>query len=400
MLRSSQLVYISLELLTALLAVGGNVLVVWAVVLNSRLQTITNLFVVSLAVADVAVGLVAVPFAVTISVGLCANFHGCLFMACLILVLTQGSIFSLLAIAIDRHIAIRNPLRYGSLVTGHRAKATIALCWLLSTVIGMTPMMGWNTGWNSTISNGSSSSSSNSSSSSCPSPLTRCQFEGVVTLDYMIYFNFLGCVLLPLLVMTAIYAHIFAAARRQLRLTGPKVALAPPPTTAARSRLRAELHAARSLALLVGVFALCWLPLHLLNSYHRLCQGCRRSPDTLMSAAIVLSHANSAINPVIYACRLSEFRLAFCKIPEQKVVRCCRRQGAVRPCEACITPSSSHVSQEDSSCITVVDGDLDQTQVGSSDPGGSVEQLPRCIVGFNVERGAGAGDRGGGGGLQ
>lgn len=66
MLRSSQLVYISLELLTALLAVGGNVLVVWAVVLNSRLQTITNLFVVSLAVADVAVGLVAVPFAVTI----------------------------------------------------------------------------------------------------------------------------------------------------------------------------------------------------------------------------------------------------------------------------------------------------------------------------------------------
>lgn len=66
MLRSSQVVYISLELLTALLAISGNVLVVWAVVLNSRLQTITNLFVVSLAVADVAVGLLAVPFAITI----------------------------------------------------------------------------------------------------------------------------------------------------------------------------------------------------------------------------------------------------------------------------------------------------------------------------------------------
>lgn len=66
MLMSSQLVYIILELLTALLAIGGNLLVIWAVVLNSRLQTITNLFVVSLAVADVAVGLLAVPFAVTI----------------------------------------------------------------------------------------------------------------------------------------------------------------------------------------------------------------------------------------------------------------------------------------------------------------------------------------------
>lgn len=66
MLRSSQLVYISLELLMALLAVAGNVLVCWAVCLNSNLQSITNFFVVSLAVADIAVGLLAVPFAITI----------------------------------------------------------------------------------------------------------------------------------------------------------------------------------------------------------------------------------------------------------------------------------------------------------------------------------------------
>lgn len=66
MLRSSQLVYISLELLMALMAVAGNVLVCWAVCLNSNLQSITNFFVVSLAVADIAVGLLAVPFAITI----------------------------------------------------------------------------------------------------------------------------------------------------------------------------------------------------------------------------------------------------------------------------------------------------------------------------------------------
>lgn len=244
-------------------------------------------------------------------------------------------------------------------------------------------------GWNSTISNNSSSNTS------CPSPLTRCQFEGVVTLDYMI-FNFLGCVLLPLLVMMAIYIHIFAAARRQLRLTGPKLTQAPPlnvqalpPPPTARSRLRAELHAARSLALLVGVFTLCWLPLHLLNFYHRLCQGCSRSPAALMSTAIVLSHANSAINPVIYACRLPEFRLAFCKILEQKVLRRHRwRQSAVQPCDAeGVTPSSSHVSQEGLSCITVVDGASDPSQVHSAGLGGPVEQLPQCFVGFDVEGG-------------
>lgn len=103
--------YISLELLIAALAVAGNVLVCWAVSLNSNLQSITNYFVVSLALADVAVGLLAIPFAIVISTGFCSHFHGCLFIACFVLVLTQSSIFSLLAIAVDRYIAIKIPLR-------------------------------------------------------------------------------------------------------------------------------------------------------------------------------------------------------------------------------------------------------------------------------------------------
>lgn len=77
MLKPSQLVYVVLEVLMAVLAVLGNVLVCWAVCLNSNLQTVTNLFVVSLAVADVAVGLLAIPFAIIIrwdvSVSVCCQ---------------------------------------------------------------------------------------------------------------------------------------------------------------------------------------------------------------------------------------------------------------------------------------------------------------------------------------
>ncbi len=104
--------YMILELLIALLSILGNVLVCWAVGLNSNLQSITNFFVVSLAVADIAVGVLAIPFSILISTGFCANFYGCLFIACFVLVLTQSSIFSLLAIAIDRYIAIKIPLRW------------------------------------------------------------------------------------------------------------------------------------------------------------------------------------------------------------------------------------------------------------------------------------------------
>ncbi|KAF7244423.1 Adenosine receptor A2b [Varanus komodoensis] len=111
-------VYIALELLIAVLSILGNVLVCAAVGSNSTLKTATNYFLVSLAVADVAVGLLAIPFAVTISVGLKTDFHWCLFLACFVLVLTQSSIFSLLAVAVDRYVAIRIPLR-GALAEGN-----------------------------------------------------------------------------------------------------------------------------------------------------------------------------------------------------------------------------------------------------------------------------------------
>lgn len=103
--------YIVIEIIIALLSISGNVLVCWAVAINTSLKNATNYFLVSLAVADILVGLLAIPFAITISLGIGLDFYGCLFMACFVLVLTQSSIFSLLAIAIDRYLAVKTHLR-------------------------------------------------------------------------------------------------------------------------------------------------------------------------------------------------------------------------------------------------------------------------------------------------
>ncbi|TNN70760.1 Adenosine receptor A2a [Liparis tanakae] len=359
MLKNDQIVYIGLELVIAFLSVAGNVLVCWAVCLNSNLQSITNFFVVSLAVADIAVGLLAIPFAITISTGFCANFFGCLFIACFVLILTQSSIFSLMAIAVDRYIAIKNPLRYNSLVTGQRAKSVITLCWLLSVGIGLTPMLGWNRGRNS---------STAVRNPICPEGLTECLFEEVVHLDYMVYFNFFGCVLVPLLVMLVIYANIFMAARRQLRLMGLKVAHAPapgeiasPPSTPSRSTLQKEVHAAKSLAIIVGLFAVCWLPVHIINCFNHLCHDCDRAHIWVMNIAIILSHANSVVNPFIYAYHVREFRETFRRILYQHILG--KRDehgfrigsginGSVGSCS--IIRTTSRTSREGSSCDTVV----------------------------------------------
>ncbi|XP_051951073.1 adenosine A2a receptor a [Xyrauchen texanus] len=293
-------VYMMLELLIALLSVLGNVLVCWAVGLNSNLQSITNFFVVSLAVADIAVGVLAIPFSIVISTGFCANFYGCLFIACFVLVLTQSSIFSLLAIAIDRYIAIRIPLRYNSLVTGHRAKGIIAICWVLSVIIGLTPMLGWH-----------KERSGKPSNSTCQPGMMECMFEKVVVMDYMVYFNFFACVLLPLLLMLAIYLRIFMAARHQLKCIESK---ALPCELKSRSILQKEVQAAKSLAIIVGLFAVCWLPLHIINCFTLFCPECQRPPIIIMYLAIILSHANSVVNPFIYAYRIREFRHTFRKI--------------------------------------------------------------------------------------
>ncbi|XP_037679573.1 adenosine receptor A2a [Choloepus didactylus] len=303
-------VYIMVELAIALLAVLGNVLVCWAVWLNSNLQNVTNYFVVSLAAADIAVGVLAIPFAITISTGFCAACHGCLFIACFVLVLTQSSIFSLLAIAIDRYIAIRIPLRYNGLVTGARAKGVIAVCWVLSFAIGLTPMLGWSSCGRRREGSGGSQS--------CGEGLVACLFEDVVPMNYMVYFNFFACVLVPLLLMLAVYLRIFLAARRQLKQMETRPV---PGERATRSTLQKEVHAAKSLAIIVGLFALCWLPLHIVNCFTFFCPECPHAPPWLMYLAIILSHTNSVVNPLIYAYRIREFRHTFRKILRSHLLR-------------------------------------------------------------------------------
>lgn len=303
------LVYIVVELAIAVLAVLGNVLVCWAVWLNSNLQNVTNYFVVSLAAADIAVGVLAIPFAITISSGFCASCHSCLFFACFVLVLTQSSIFSLLAIAIDRYIAIRLPLRYNGLVTGTRAKGIIGVCWVLSFAIGLTPMLGWN-------SCGRPSAGGNRSQG-CGAGQVACLFEDVVPMNYMVYYNFFACVLGPLLLMLGVYLRIFLAARRQLK----QMESQPLPGARAQSTLQKEVHAAKSLAIIVGLFALCWLPLHIINCFTFFCPACSHAPTWLMYLTIVLSHTNSVVNPLIYAYRIREFRQTFRKIIRSHILR-------------------------------------------------------------------------------
>lgn len=106
-----QAAYIGIEVLIALVSVPGNVLVIWAVRVNQALRDATFYFIASLAVADVAVGALVIPLAILINIGPQTYFHTCLMVACPVLILTQSSILALLAIAVDRYLRVKIPLR-------------------------------------------------------------------------------------------------------------------------------------------------------------------------------------------------------------------------------------------------------------------------------------------------
>lgn len=76
-----------------------------------------------------------------------------------------------------------------------------------------------------------------------------------------------------------------------------------------RETRRKEVNATENLSRIVLFFVLCWMPLYLINCLQAFWIGFD-VPDIVMDLCIILSHLNSAGNPLLYAYHLSGFRWA------------------------------------------------------------------------------------------
>ncbi|KAF0304534.1 putative G-protein coupled receptor No9 [Amphibalanus amphitrite] len=127
-----------------LMVVAGNLLVVMAVFVHSKLRTVTNLFIVSLACADLLVGMLVLPFSATLEV-LDVWLYGDVWCSVWLAVdvwMCTSSILNLCAISLDRYLAVSQPISYPSLMSTRRAKQLIAAVWVLSFVICFPPLVG------------------------------------------------------------------------------------------------------------------------------------------------------------------------------------------------------------------------------------------------------------------
>ena len=145
-----------------IVVVFGNILVIVAVAKYKSLKSVQNLMIVSLALADLSIGLRIMPFSLARQlVGywvfgtLWCDIHGALDVF-----LCTSSILHICMISLDRYCSIIRPIQYINKQTSRIAMLYIAAVWIFSAVVSIPPLLGWkktpNNDWFYTIMEGNS----------------------------------------------------------------------------------------------------------------------------------------------------------------------------------------------------------------------------------------------------
>ncbi|XP_060592276.1 histamine H2 receptor-like [Ruditapes philippinarum] len=356
---------IVISVLLGVLIIGtiiGNSLVCIAVGLVKRLQSPSNLLIVSLALSDLLVALLVMPFsAINEVLGGRWPFSEtvCDLWTSLDVIMCTASILNLCMISVDRYFVITRPFQYAIKRTPKRMAIMIAAVWSLAVIISVPPLFGWKT------------------------ELGPGECHISQEIGYQIYATF-GAFYVPLIVMIVIYFRIWLVSSRIMKkeqtsklgsidkgnehinmsakssrssgasdhLNIPngnlhkngfteaddastemlptskqavhrrrftlKSFLSRTKSTGGSSR---ERKATKTLGIIMGGFTLCWLPFFILALVRPFLNDPDSIPLWISSMLMWLGYFNSFMNPVIYARFNREFRTPF------KEILCFRCRG-------------------------------------------------------------------------
>ncbi|XP_017157619.1 trace amine-associated receptor 1-like [Poecilia reticulata] len=278
------LLYIFLGLLSVI-TVCGNLLVIISIIYFKQLHTPSNYLIVSLAVADLLVGIVVFPLSMSFSLSYCLYYRDlfCKIRDSFDVILSTTSIFNLCCISVDRYYAVCQPLTYRSKINTGVVLVMILMSWGVSVLVAVGFIV--------------AEVNQEKCQENCFSDVV---LEKVLAPVFSFY--------LPVIVMLYIYLRIFLVAQRQARSI--ENAVKPGATVSNMER-----KATKTLAIVLGVFLMCWLPFFLCFSLQLLGGVSVMMYETLNW----LTLSNSMLNPFIYAFFYSWFRSAFRIIMSGKI---------------------------------------------------------------------------------
>ncbi|XP_047430011.1 trace amine-associated receptor 1-like [Mugil cephalus] len=267
----------------SLFTVCGNLLVIVSIIYFKQLHIPTNYLILSLAMADLLVGVLVFPFSMAFTVTSCWYHEGlfCKVRGSFDVTLSTASILNLCCISIDRYYAVCQPLTYKSKINDRVTGLMILLSWGVASLIGIGIIIaGFNQG-------------------KCEN---SCLLDALISTTLACIFSFY----IPVVIMLSIYLKIYLVAQKQVN----SIQNTTFQTTKSRAAVnKTERKATKTLAIVMGVFLLCWTPYFICMVFQPLTHSV--TPIAVIETLNWLTLSNSMLNPFIYAFFYSWFRSAF-----------------------------------------------------------------------------------------
>ncbi|XP_029926009.1 D(1)-like dopamine receptor [Myripristis murdjan] len=328
----------------------GNTLVCAAVVKFRHLRSkVTNLFVISLAVSDLFVAVLVMPWeAISEVTGTWLFGRFCGVWIAFDIMCSTASILNLCIISVDRYWAIASPFKYERKMTHRVAFVMIGVAWTLSILISFIPVqLNWHQAEEedevaAVVGEGEeqqvvealmAANATNFTAGIAKNDNITGSCVANLNKTYAISSSFISFYI-PVVIMIATYTRIFRIAQTQIRrIASLERAVEQAQNqnhgqtwrrqqqqqqhraadeNSLKTSFKKETKVLKTLSIIMGVFVFCWLPFFVLNCTVPFCDPPCVS-DTTFTVFVWFGWANSSLNPVIYAFN-ADFRRAFATI--------------------------------------------------------------------------------------